>query len=254
MDYHGLAATLDHAAKNAQSIDQLSHTQPFNVEDAYVIQSLSMARRYRRGEKWCGLKLGFTSFAKMEQMGIRDMIWGRLTDKMHFGSSQKLVRSNFIHPRAEPEIAFRLKQDVVEALTLENCKSFVDGIAVAIEIIDSRFQNFKFSLEDVIADNCSSSGFAVGEWHGVESNIENEEIQLILDNEVVEKGNTNAILGNPWLAFCAATRLAMQYHEFLPSGTIILAGAATPAIYIDGKEQVKATVVGLGMAQINITN
>ncbi|MEM8907080.1 MAG: fumarylacetoacetate hydrolase family protein [Bacteroidota bacterium] len=205
-----------------------------------------MAHRYRRGERWMGLKMGFTSEAKMQQMGVHDMIWGRLTDQMFYPSGSTLPLHRFIHPRAEPEIAFRLARPVDRVLTLETAMDYVDGVALAIEIIDSRYKDFKFSLEDVVADNCSSTGFSLGEWQTVDTPIQAISMQLLIDDAIVQQGNSNAILGNPWASLVAASRLANQNGESLPAGAIILAGAATPAVYIQNNQHIVAEAPGLG--------
>ena len=255
MNYHQIAKLLDDAARNAKAIAQISTEQNFNLQEAYAIQSLSMMRRYRRGEVWVGLKLGFTSYAKMQQMGIKDIIWGRLTDSMQYNEGRFLHPNHFIHPRAEPEIAFRVSKDVNEAeVTLENAQQMVDGIAVAIEIIDSRYMDFKFSLEDVVADNCSSSGFSIGPWLEADTSIDDIEITLLIDDKVVESGTSNAILSNPWNAFVEACRMAKEYGEFIPVGAIILAGAATSAVYIDSAQKIEARAKGLGAAFIQVNN
>ena len=123
-----------------------------------------MEERYTRGDNFVGLKLGFTSYAKMEQMGVHDMIWGRLTNDMWIQNGDEVMLDKFIHPRAEPEIAFKLKKALDREISLEEIPDYIESCCAAIEIIDSRYKNFKFSLEDVIADNCSSSGFVLGEW------------------------------------------------------------------------------------------
>ena len=84
------------------------------------------------------------------------MIIGQLTADMQLDASTPLVTSNCCHPRAEPEIAFRLSKDIEGVLDAQEVLDYVDGVASAIEVIDSRYENFKFSLEDVVADNCSS--------------------------------------------------------------------------------------------------
>lgn len=252
MNYNQIAETLDKASYHAEATNQISHQQAINLDEAYAIQSISLARRYIRGEKLLGLKLGFTSKAKMEQMGVHDMIWGRLTDKMFYENGAELSINDFIHPRAEPEIAFRVSKKIEEIITLDNAKEYVNGLAVAIEVIDSRYQNFKFSLEDVVADNCSSAGFTVGPWLPVETNIQNIQMSLSFDQEVVQSGNSNAILGNPWESFVAAARLARENGEVLEEDTIILAGAATPAVYMKAGQQVSAKAEGLGEVSLQI--
>lgn len=253
MNYNKIAEKLDQAAHSAKAVEQISTKLPLNLEEAYGIQSISMGRRYIRGEKWMGLKLGFTSKAKMEQMGVHDMIWGRLTDKMYYENGSDLPIDRFIHPRAEPEIAFRISKTIDQKITLENAKDYVDAVAVAIEIIDSRYENFKFSLEDVVADNCSSSGFTIGDWLPVDTQIQDIAMQLIIDGEPVQEGNSNAILGNPWESFVAAARLAKENGVILRTGAIILAGAATPAVYLKRGQKVEANAEGLGSVSLNVT-
>ncbi len=252
MNYNLLAETLDKAALYAEPTAQISATENINLDEAYAIQSISMAKRYIRGEKLVGIKLGFTSKAKMEQMGVHDMIWGRLTDRMAYMKDEELDMSTFIHPRAEPEIAFRLSKDVDVILNKDNAFDYIDGVAVAIEIIDSRYENFKFSLEDVVADNCSSSGFIIGEWVKPQE-VNNLEMSLSLDGEVVQAGNSNAILGDPMESLFAASRLAMENGENLLEGYVVLAGAATPAMYIKPGQTISAIADGLGDVSLKVS-
>jgi 2-oxo-3-hexenedioate decarboxylase len=252
MNIQKLAQILDEAAKNAQPIPQISLETPFSETDAYDIQKASLERRYARGEQPIGLKMGFTSKAKMEQMGVHDMIWGRLTDAMRYQDGDDLPFQKFIHPRAEPEICFLIKKDIPGAVSLENIKDYVVAVAGAIEIIDSRYQNFKFSLEDVIADNCSSSGLVIGAWHSADISLDNLKIDLIVDGEVVQSGSSAAILGNPWESLVAATRLAAQYGEVIKAGQVIMAGAATSAVYLKTGQKVSAKVENLGEVSLNV--
>ena len=253
MSIEKLAKTLDQAAKNAQPVAQLSLGNTFSEADAYAIQAASIERRYERGEQLIGLKMGFTSKAKMEQMGVHDMIWGRLTNQMLYMDGSELSMKEFIHPRAEPEICFLIKKEINTALSLEEIKDYVSGVAGAIEIIDSRYQNFKFSLEDVIADNCSSAGLVIGEWYSAKMPLENLKIDLLIDEEIVETGSSAAILGNPWEALVAAARLATQYGQVIPAGSVVMAGAATSAVYLKAGQRVSAEVESLGSVTLEIT-
>jgi 2-oxo-3-hexenedioate decarboxylase len=247
-----LAIALDIAAKNAKAVAQISSSQAITLDDAYDIQAFSIAQRCERGEKLIGLKLGFTSKAKMEQMGVHDMIWGRLTSDMQFQNGGDLQKSKFIHPRAEPEIAFLIKEDITELVTLETASNFIESVAGAIEIIDSRYENFKFSLEDVIADNCSSAGLVIGNWLPTNTNLSDLKIDLKINGETVETGSSNAILGNPWESVVAAVRLSLQYKEPLKKGMILLAGAATSAVFIQAGQTVEAEIEGLGNIRLDV--
>lgn len=239
-----IARQLDEAALYAVSVPQVASKFGINLEQAYEIQRVSMARRYQRGEHPIGIKLGFTSQAKMEQMGVSDMIWGWLTDSMYHENGDTLSLSDYIHPRAEPEICFITNREINSALNASEVKGCIDHIAVAIEIIDSRFQNFKFSLEDVVADNCSSTALVIGERLPVDTNLSNVSMQLIINGEVKQSGNTNAILGNPWESVVAASRLVAETGLSLPAGSLIMAGAATAAEYLKSEDHIEAILGG----------
>ena len=250
MNIEELAKQVDQAALDAQAISQLSSANSFSETDAYAIQAASLARRYARGEKLIGLKMGFTSEAKMKQMGVHDMIWGRLTDKMLWNAGETLPLNQFIHPRAEPEICFLITQDIDRELQRDEVEDYVGGVAAAVEIIDSRYQNFKFSLEDVIADNCSSTALFVGPWQDKKTPLGDLRISLSVDGEKVHEGSSAAILGDPWRSLLAATRLAAQYGQPIQAGSYIMAGAATPAVYLAAGQQVKVEVEQLRRSKL----
>jgi 2-keto-4-pentenoate hydratase len=241
-----IAHTLDQAAVNASSVDQISLTQATTLTEAYQIQKLSIQQRLNRGEKLVGYKMGFTSRAKMEQMGVDDLIWGRLTNAMLIEADHAIDLSNYVHPRAEPEIAFRLKTSLSGKVTKAQALAAVDVIAPAIEVIDSRYRNFKFSLEDVVADNCSSSGFVIGPWQSKDSNIDGLAIHLEVNGEVVARGSSNDILDHPLNALVEAARCIGEAGEALQAGHIILAGAATAAVALAPNQTISAKVADLG--------
>ena len=245
-----IAKKLDKAAQEAQAIPQISLNEKFDEATAYEIQRLSMEERYSRGDAFVGLKLGFTSFAKMEQMGVHDMIWGRLTSTMLYQAGSELPMGNFIHPRAEPELCFLVKKEINRELSLDEIGEYIEAVAPAIEIIDSRYENFKFSLEDVIADNCSSTAFMVGAWQNINQEIGDLQMDLVIDNEVIESGSSNAILGNPWLSVTNASRLAAKYKQAFPAGSYLMAGAATSAVFLKPGQKVICKVENLGAVSL----
>lgn len=252
MDLKKLAIQLDEAAVRAKPIEQLTLSNSLNLDQAYEIQRLAIEERLNRGEKLIGLKMGFTSVAKMEQMGVHDMIWGRLTDSMLIDNGGEAQLSKYIHPRAEPEICFHICKDIPGEVALEDLDEYVDGIAAAIEIIDSRFENFKFSLEDVVADNCSSIGLAIGEWQQPSREINALKMSQSFNCEVVAEGSSADILGDPWKSLQAATRLAAKYNEPIKAGHVIMAGAATAAIFLKPETDVQAEVEKLGMVRFQV--
>ncbi len=247
-----LAALVDEAALSANEITQLSLSCSFDLEDAYNIQKASIDKRLERGEKLIGYKLGFTSKAKMEQMGLSDVIWGRLTDAMTILNQGVLQFDRFIHPRVEPELAFRLSKRIDDSLTIENVTDYFDAVAPALEIIDSRYKNFKFSLEDVIADNCSSSAYVLGEWHDPRTTITNLSISMAINGKEIQEGNSNAILGNPIESLIEMSKMSKAYGQPLEVGDIVLAGAATPAEYIHRGDKIEGCFENLGAISLEV--
>lgn len=247
-----IADTLDRAALNSNTTQQVSLGQTISLEDSYKIQQLSLDNRYARGEKLTGYKLGFTSKAKMEQMGVHDIIWGRLTDAMQYQSGQALPSHKFIHPRVEPEIAFLIGKRIDRAITLDEATDFLQGVGSALEVIDSRYENFKFSLEDVIADNCSSSAYAVGDWMPPSTDVNHLAIELKINGETRQTGNSNAILDNPLASLVEISRLLHQNGIALEEGSVILAGAATSAEFIHPGDMIEGHFAGLSTVHLSV--
>jgi 2-oxo-3-hexenedioate decarboxylase len=245
-----LAKHLDDAARNATEIPQLA--EPISLEEAYEIQKKSLARRYSRGEKQVGIKMGFTSRDKMIQMGVHDMIWGRLTDGMIVEDGGSTSLRKYVHPRIEPEVAFLLKRELVGTVTPLQALSAVEAIAPAIEIIDSRYKAFKFSLTDVVADNSSSSGFVVGPWHRADLDFSNLGIVVSFNGATVLVGSTAAILGNPLRSLVAAARFAAQAGEPLRPGWIVMAGGASHAEALTAGLWVECEVQHLGRTGFSV--
>jgi 2-oxo-3-hexenedioate decarboxylase len=245
-----IAARLDDAARYARATPQLD--QPLTLEDAYRVQAASLGRRYQRGENRVGIKMGFTSRAKMAQMGIDEMIWGRLTDQMLVEDGGTIDFGAYVHPRVEPEIAFLLKAPLGGSVTPAAALAAVDGVAPALEIIDSRYENFKFSLTDVVADNSSSSGFVVGPWAPPATDLSNLGMILEIDGEARQIGSSAAILGNPIRSLVAAARLAEAAGEPLKAGDIVMAGGATAAEHLAPGNHVRLVVQLLGRAEFQV--
>jgi len=245
-----LAEQLDDAMRHATAIAQI--TQPLSLEQAYAVQAAAFSRRLARGERRIGIKMGFTSLAKMAQMGIDEVIWGRLSDAMLVESGGAIALARYVHPRAEPEIAFRLKTALGGTVTPEEALAAVDGIAPALEIIDSRYMNFKFSLTDVIADNSSSSGLVVGAWSSPATDISAVAIRLEVDGDVREEGSSTAILGHPIHSLVEAARLAHAAGEPLQPGDIVLAGGATAAVALTVGAHVRVVTDTIGSAGFTV--
>ncbi len=246
------ATLLDDAARHATEVAQFDPDGRLSLGEAYEIQSASIKRRVERGERRVGVKMGFTSRAKMVQMGLSDVIWGRLTADMQIEEGTAIDFSRFVHPRVEPEIAFVLKHSLEGDVTGPQALAAVEAIAPALEIIDSRYKDFKFTLPEVIADNASSSGFVIGAWRDPKIDFANLGLTLNIDGRVVQVGSTAALLGHPLRSLVAAARLSAQAGEPLQAGWIVMAGGATPAEWIKPGQYVSVDMEQLGSAGFHV--
>lgn len=244
-----LARHLEDARRAAEPITQLTAHTPLTVDDAYAVQRAVVALRRATGESVVGVKLGFTSTAKARQMGVHDVIVGVLTSGMAVGDGDVLDVSKHIHARIEPELAFRL------AVPLQaDAPATVSHVAPAMEVIDSRYRDFQFTLADVVADNTSASHFVIGQWVPLDAvrSLDNLGVIMEIDGQIVDTGSTAAILGNPLRALDAVRRLTEAHGIALPTGSIVLAGAATAAHQLprQGGSTVVASVTGLGRVTV----
>lgn len=245
-----IAERLDKAALHAAATPQLS--EPLSLNDAYAVQAASIARRYARGQRRIGIKMGFTSRAKMAQMGVDEMIWGRLTDAMLVEDGDAISIAHYVHPRVEPEIAFLLKNDLPGGVTMPAAVAALAGVAPALEIIDSRYENFKFSLTDVVADNSSSSSFVVGPWNSPAQSLANLGMIMEVGGQPRQIGSSAAILGNPVRSLVSAARLAEAAGEPLKAGDIVMAGGATAAEALAVGHHVRLSVQRLGTVEFRV--
>ena len=249
-DLKSIAETLDQAMFTGTATPQLGTS--LSLDEAYEIHALSFEKRLARGETRVGMKMGFTSRAKMVQMGVDEMIWGRLTNKMLVEEGGSISHATYVHPRCEPELAFLLKKPLSGRVTALEAQTAIEAIAPAIEVIDSRYENFKFSLTDVVADNSSSSGVVVGAWNSVPDDISNLGMVLSQNGAAKEIGSSAAILGHPMRSLIAAARLVEERGEILEPGSIVLAGGATAAIALSPGDYIRLEVEALGRVQFKV--
>ncbi|WP_435207180.1 2-keto-4-pentenoate hydratase [Micromonospora sp. bgisy143] len=253
-DIAGIAEKLGAAAATATAIPQLAAETGLDVDGAYAVQAALVQRRVDAGERLVGLKMGLTSRAKMAQVGVDEMIWGRLTDSMRIPDGGAVEVSAYIHPRVEPEVAFLLDRLPEPGEPVGDFATAVRAVAPAIELIDSRYADFRFSLPDVVADNTSAAAFVIGPWSPVPAGLDNLGVLLEVDGRVAQVGSTAAILGDPRRALDEGIRLAGRHGVRLESGWVFLAGAATAAVPLRPGAHVRAVVEKLGTASLRASS
>ena len=246
-----LAEHLENAELQAFDVTKITDDYPeMDWEDAYDIQWEIRSRKQARGIKVVGLKMGLTSYEKMKQMGVDHLIWGVITDTMQLEEGASVDLSRFIHPRIEPEVAFITRKEISSALNLAEAMDAIAGVCPAMEIIDSRYQAFKFTLEDVVADNTSSAGFVLGAMRPVNTDISNCGVNMKENGRLVQAGSTAAILGDPLRCLVQVSQLLAEKGQVLPAGSIIMAGAATAAQAMQKNALYETTILGLGTVSV----
>jgi len=221
---------------------------------AYEAQDLALGHRRSRGEVVTGVKLGLTSRAKQRQVGVDAPSVAWLTDAMVLPTGTPIPRAQLIHPRAEPEIAFimgsRLEGPGISAAQALGAVASVCG---AIEIIDSRYAGFKFSLADAVADNNSSARYVTGHVlrDPADLDLALEACLLEVDGQIVDTATGAAVQGHPAeaLAFAANT-LAARGHA-IEAGWVVLTGGMTDAVAIEPCARIAAHFTSLGSITIN---
>lgn len=249
-----LAERLETCQLTVQDTNKITDDYPdMDWDDAYAIQDAILARKLACGARLAGLKAGLTSFAKMKQMGVDSPVFGFMTDDYIVPPGGTCAVNELIHPKVEPEIAFVLKKalrgpgchvgDVLEA---------TDFVLPGIEVIDSRYRDFKFDLKSVIADNTSASRFVVG---GKPLDVRG--VDLRLNGIVLEKngvpvafGAGAAVLGHPATAVAMlANHLGRRGRE-IPAGTLVLSGGITEAIAVTAGDHIALQVQEMGSVSL----
>lgn len=245
------ARTLDEAATSCAAVAGPTELASVSLAEAYAVQRAVVGHRLDRGASLAGFKLGFTSIAKMRQMRVHDVIHGQLTEDMRIADGGTVDISALLHPRIEPEVAFLLSAPLGAGAEGVDPLAAVAGVAPAVEVIDSRYAGFSFTLPEVVADNASSAGFAVGAWQPVQGvDLDNLGVLLEVDGRLAQTGSTAAILGHPVRSLAAASRLAAVSGMTLQPGWVILAGAATAAVPLPPGAHVRVCVTGLGTVEV----
>ena len=156
-----LGDELYNALKNRQVVDPLSSRYPdMTVEDAYAVQERMIARRIEAGERIVGKKIGVTSKVVMNMLGVYRPDFGYLLDGMIYNEGESIEFDSMIQPKAEGEIAFVLKKDLMgPGLSNADILAATECVMPCFEIVDSRIRDWKIKIQDTVADNASCGVF-----------------------------------------------------------------------------------------------
>ena len=216
--------------------------------NARQAQEAHIASRLARGEKLVGIKLGGALIDSATDEKKYQTIFGYLTDAMQQRSELRL--SDFVWPRAEGEVVFKLAKDVSEVIALADAKSYVEAITVGAEFLDYRSANPDPLIDEAIADNAGAAGFALGEWVSPEL-LSSELVASIHEDDVcVTKAPVSTIFGNPWMAIVKLSEIMAANELTLAKGSILFSSSATEGIVLQAGKNYRIEIQLLGSIEL----
>ena len=249
-----LAEHCENAELQAYEITKITDDFPdMTYKDAFDIQWEIRRRKEARGHKIVGMKMGLTSWAKMAQMGVEQPCYGFLADYFAVPDGGEIKIDELIHPKIEAELAFVTKTPLKgPGVHIADVLRATDFVMPAVEIIDSRYKDFKFDLKSVIADNSSSSRFVAGGTMAKAEDLDLKNIGVVmeLNGEVVQVGAGAAVLGHPASSVAMLANMLGERGEEIPAGTYIMIGAITAAVQVNKGDSFTVRYQDLGSVSV----
>lgn len=233
-----------------EPIAPISHAGiDIQVEDAYRIQQRMVQHRLDAGQCVVGKKVGITSKAVQDMLGVRQPDFGQILSGMAYTEDEPVPCDTFISPRAEAEVAFMLKRDLNgPGVTSADVLRATDFVLPCFEIVDSRIRDWKIHIEDTVADNASCGAFVLGGTTRTLRQLDLSVVGMVVtkNGEVVSTSAGAAVLGSPinavvWLAN-ALGRLGMPIR----AGEVILSGSQSPLLPVVRGDVLRCDIGGLG--------
>lgn len=245
------------ALRDRRTVSPLTEREAgISVDDAYHVSRHMLARRTDAGERVVGKKIGVTSDAVQEMLGVRQPDFGFLTDAMSYGDNAEvsLKAANLIQPRAEGEIAFVLKQDLRgPGVTEADVLAATDYVCPCFEIVDSRVTDWKIRIQDTVSDNASCGIFVLGEGRANPREIDLAAVAMSIEcnSEHVADGLGAAVQGHPCTAVAWLANTLGSYDIPLLAGEVILSGSLAPLLPIEPGQRYTLSLEGIGGATVS---
>jgi 2-keto-4-pentenoate hydratase len=254
VDVGALAMRLLEAEATRQPVPPLTEQYAnLTPHDAYQVQLALIERKLAQGARVIGRKIGLTSKAMQRMLNVDQPDYGHLLDRMAVRDGGAVEVARLIQPKAEPEIAFIMGRDLRgPGVTAEQVLEATKGVVPALEIIDSRIENWKIKLCDTIADNASSALFVVGDRPVPVEGFDLRLVGMVLEKngEIVNTGAGAAILGHPLNAVVWLVNKLAEFDAGVREGDVVLPGALTAATDVAAGDAVTATFDRIGSVSV----
>ena len=233
-----------------QVLEPLSSRHPeITIEDAYAIQQRLIARRLDAGERIVGKKIGVTSQAVMNMLGVFQPDFGILLDGMVYNEGQPIEARTLIQPKAEGEIAFVLKHDLMgPGVSAADVIAATQGVMACFEIVDSRIRDWKIKIQDTVADNASCGVFVLGDRLVDPCEVDLSTCGMVLEKngEIVATGAGAAALGHPANAVAWLANTLGAHGIALEAGEVVLSGSLGIMVPVAAGDNLRVTIGGIG--------
>lgn len=232
------------------------HLGDTDIDAAYAVQQLLAAERMATGRRVVGRKIGLTSRAVQENLGVDSPDFGVLFDDMLFGDGDSVALDAFLSPRVEGEIAFVLGADLPsERTTIVDVLRATEFLLPAIEIVDSRIARWDIHITDTIADNASGGAFVLGTTPFSPIGLDLTEVGMVLEHagQPVSLGAGAACLNSPVSAVAWLARAVAARGVPLRAGEVILSGALGPMVAVPAPGRYRLDLDGLGHVEVTFT-
>jgi 2-oxopent-4-enoate/cis-2-oxohex-4-enoate hydratase len=227
-----------------------------SIDDAYRIQQRLIARRIDAGERIIGKKIGVTSAAVMNMLGVYQPDFGMLTDGMVYNEGEAIPAHTLIQPKAEGEIAFVLKKDLIgPGVTGADVLAATEGVMACFEIVDSRIRDWKIKIQDTVADNASCGVFVLGDKLVDPRGVDLNTCGMVLEKngEIVATGAGAAALGAPVNAVAWLANTLGRLGIPLKAGEVILSGSLAIMVPVKAGDSLRVTIGGIGGCSVRFT-
>jgi len=245
-----IADAILQAADRKQPVGPLTDTHAdITVQDAYRIQLITVERRVQSGRRIIGKKIGLTSPAMQQLFKVMEPDYGHLFDDMLNYQGEAVEAARFLQPRIEGEIAFVLDRDLSgTGITPTEVLSATAGVVAALEIVDSRIEDWKIKIQDTVADNASSGAFVVGSKMVSATGVDLRHVGFVFskNGRVAGTAAGATVLGSPVQAVAWLANKMGEYGLGLKAGEIILSGAACAAVPVKAGDSIHLVVDRVG--------
>lgn len=245
-----LGDELYEALSQRRVLEPLSTRHPeITIEHAYAIQQRMLARRLAAGEKVVGKKIGVTSQAVMDMLGVFQPDFGWLTDGMVYNEGEAIAADTLIQPKAEGEIAFVLNKTLQgPGVTAADVLAATEGVMACFEIVDSRIRDWKIRIQDTVADNASCGVFVLGDRLVDPRDVDLATCGMVLEKngEIVATGAGAAALGHPANAVAWLANTLGRLGIALEAGEVVLSGSLAAMVPVKAGDSLRVSIGGIG--------